>query len=436
MVSIWRGEGRWSLGALALAILAGYAVGRPGLALLSFLCLYLLWNLYQLFRFVALLAKKTQLGRPFPPGLWGVVYKGVEELQIGEQRRGRLSRYLERFRIAVDALPEAIVLLGRDHIVEWANERADTLLGVNDERACGRALVDIIPGPELAKYLVAGGSDQALVMPSPKDDSSILEISVSRLQTSDRSLLVARDITRVHHLEHSQSDFVSNVSHELRTPITVFKGYLETLMDGLADSSEWRPSLVSMEQQTVRMQNIVNDLLILSRMQMMADPEEDEVIYVSEVLEDLVEDARALSGDRKHTIVLESDARLGLCVNPEVFRSIIANLVFNAVQHTPMRTEIRILWQADPAGAILTVKDDGNGISPAHIPRLTERFYRADASRSRRTGGTGLGLAIAEKALQRLGGSLEITSKVGFGSTFKCRFQNVFSFLPAYRPQP
>ncbi len=435
MASKWRDEARWAGGFLVLTVFAGYAVGRPGSAWLAFICGYLFWHLFQLSKLTAFLAAKTSLQRPFPPGIWGAVYEGVEALQIGEPRRGRLSPYLERLRVAVDALPEAIVLLSRDHGVEWANGRADPLLGISDDVVPGDSFLELVPHEALAEYLRANTLDQPLVTPSPKDDSVILEIRVTHLMAGNRSLLVARDITRVHHLEYSQSDFVSNVSHELRTPITVFKGYLETLIDGLADSPEWTPSLVSMQQQTDRMQDIVNDLLILSRMQMVADPEADEVIYVTEVLEDLVEDARALSGESKHRILLERDASLGLCGNLETFRSIASNLLFNAVLHTPMRTEIRILWQTSPDGAILVIKDDGNGISPVHIPRLTERFYRVDASRSRRTGGTGLGLAIAEKALERLGGSLEINSKVGFGTTFKCRLQNVVSILPDREPR-
>lgn len=231
-------------------------------------------------------------------------------------------------------------------------------------------------------------------------------------------------INHIQHLERMRQDFVANVSHELRTPLTVIHGYLETLLNrDLNEDIPWKKILTQMHQQTLRMENLIEDLLLLSRLECKEDDTlETKWVNVSALLNTIYQEAKAFSGELRHHIQLETDPTLLLQGNEDELRSLFSNIIFNAVKYTPANGKININWYLDNKEAYFNVKDTGIGIAPEHIPRLTERFYRVDPARSRASGGTGLGLAIAKHVLLRHHGKLEVTSQLGEGSLFTCVF--------------
>jgi two-component system phosphate regulon sensor histidine kinase PhoR len=220
-----------------------------------------------------------------------------------------------------------------------------------------------------------------------------------------------------------RSDFVANVSHELRTPITVFKGYLESLLDQhKLCPPGWAPALEQMSAHADRMQTLIEELLLLSRLEREDHVPNPEPVRLSELLSDILKQARMLSGQRDHLFSLEADPQLCVLGSRNEIYSAVSNIVFNAVHYTPARGIIQIRWYADAGGAHLEVQDNGIGIGEEHLDRLTERFYRVEQSRSRAEGGTGLGLAIVKHVLMRHDATLHVQSAPGEGSTFRCDF--------------
>ena len=221
-----------------------------------------------------------------------------------------------------------------------------------------------------------------------------------------------------------RQDFLANVSHELRTPLTVVHGYLESLLDQDLDATKpWRKIFTHMYQQSRRMENLVNDLLLLSRLE--AEIPEDhkyQKVFVAPMLHGICHEAEALSGERKHQFHLDIDNNLMVYGFEDELRSAFSNIIFNAVKYTPAEGHISVSWQLVDGKACLVTTDTGIGIENKHIPRLTERFYRVDRARSRSSGGTGLGLAIVKHVLIRHRAQLRIKSEYGKGSTFTCVF--------------
>jgi two-component system phosphate regulon sensor histidine kinase PhoR len=234
-------------------------------------------------------------------------------------------------------------------------------------------------------------------------------------------LVVARDITKVYHLNMIRRDFVANASHELRTPLTVIAGFLENLVDSQETPERHRRPLQLMSNQTERMRSIVEDLLTLSRLEMDDLSTEAVPVDVPEELALILHEARALS-DGRHHFSVDIDPGLLILGNPMELRSAFSNLIYNAVNHTPAGTQIQVVWKADRRAVLFAVQDDGAGVAPEHIPRLTERFYRVDKARSRASGGTGLGLAIVKHVLNRHDARLIVVSEAGEGAVFTCRF--------------
>ncbi|MGI9284582.1 MAG: ATP-binding protein, partial [Pseudomonadales bacterium] len=230
------------------------------------------------------------------------------------------------------------------------------------------------------------------------------------------------DITRQYHLGEAKRDFVANVSHELRTPLTVISGLLEQSVIAEGDANTRKRMTEMMQQQATRMRDLINDLLTLSRLEAKDPSLRDEHVAVPALLEEIVAEAHSLAAGSGHVLQLHIQSSDGLRGNAIELRAAFSNLVTNAIKHTPSRSEVHIRWTVDATGAHLSVRDTGGGIPARHIPRLTERLYRVDASRSRDTGGTGLGLAIVKHALDQHGANLEINSTEGRGSTFTCHF--------------
>jgi two-component system, OmpR family, phosphate regulon sensor histidine kinase PhoR len=419
----WAAE-LWRLVALGTAaLLLGLLTGRPFLVVLLATLAYLGWHLVNLYRLERWLREGKGFQPPNATGIWGEVYHHYYRLQQrNRQRKRRLAAYLNRFQEAAAALPDAVVLLRPGGEIEWANEAASRLLGLRGQDV-GQRIANLVRHPAFTQVVRARGSaEPSPEFPSPVDSQTVL---IARLVPygNDQRLLVVRDVTRLQRLEEMRRDFVANVSHELRTPLTVVHGFIETIADAEDDCARhWARPLELVQQQTTRMQRIVEDLLLLSRLEMDARPSQVEPVDVPQMLAAIRDDALALSGEHAHCVELKAERGLWLRGAPEEVRSAFSNLVFNAVRYTPDGGTITIRWYADQTGAHMEVQDSGIGIPAPHIPRLTERFYRVDTGRSRAKGGTGLGLAIVKHVLSRHEAGLRIDSELGRGSTFACDF--------------
>ncbi|HQU14840.1 MAG: PAS domain-containing sensor histidine kinase [Chromatiales bacterium 21-64-14] len=423
MIAVWTRE-IWKLAGIGIAALI---LGAMAHHILLFLWLgtlvYLGTHLFNLSR----LERWLRVGRRYHPpdasGVWGDVFHGLYRLQQrNRKRKRRLAQFLERFEQVLGTLPDATVVLGADETIQWANDAAHRLLNLRWPQDANRRIQNLVRNPVFIDYLARGAYAEPVEIPSPADGVVRLALRIIPYG-ADQSLLVARDMTRIHQLEQVRRDFVANVSHELRTPLTVVRGYLET-MRGAGDEipADWGEPVTIMDQQVTRMQRIVEDLLLLARLEAEPPGADARVVQVPAMLAQLRDEARALSGGRGHTIELEADPELVLRGEEQALRSAFANIIFNAVQYTPERGRIQIRWYADADGAHLAVEDNGIGVPAQHIPRLTERFYRVDQARSRATGGTGLGLAIAKHALSRHRAVLRVESEIGVGATFICDF--------------
>jgi two-component system phosphate regulon sensor histidine kinase PhoR len=361
---------------------------------------------------------------PLSAGLWKDVFREVTRQQTaGREREHRLSRNLNRFRDAVSVLPDAVVILGHAGTIDWINPAAATLLGIDPGVSGGHKFRDLVRDPVLVEYLAGMAFERPLIVTAPANKAKILSFYVTFLDRDQQlQMIVARDITRQYHLDTAQQDFVANVSHELRTPLTVITGLLEQMnMDGIAVPARRRVTEL-MQKQAARMAELITDLLTLSHLELNEQPPGENQVPVPELLLAIVEEAHTLGDATNHVIQPEIQSVAGLCGDRKELRTAFSNLVTNAIRHTPERTEVRIRWWIDNNGGHFGVSDNGEGIAARHLPRLTERLYRVDTSRSRETGGTGLGLAIVKQVLDRHQAVLEITSQVGRGSNFICHF--------------
>jgi two-component system, OmpR family, phosphate regulon sensor histidine kinase PhoR len=388
--------------------------------LLLGLLLHHLGNLSALYRWL----RDPGIGNvPLGSGAWEQIFSFVlRMLKRQKASESRLTEALSRFQLAAAALPEAVVLLDETDRIEWFNPKAEDYLGLNRKRDRGQQITYILRQPQFAEHLAAGDISEPLTVRISTDQSERV-ISLQLVPYGDREkLILGRDVTRWERLETTRRDFIANVSHELRTPLTVVRGFLETLEDmAKPDPEMTRRSLQLMAQQTNRMTRLVEDLLTLSRLEGAQNPLREEDVNVPELLRSMQQDALALSAGR-HRVRLRLDAAGWLRGNTEELRSAFGNLVSNAVRYTAEGGEIDLRWQEKSGALMFSVQDNGIGIEPQHIDRLTERFYRVDKSRSRETGGTGLGLAIVKHVLMRHQARLEIESEPGKGSTFAVIF--------------
>lgn len=406
------------------SLLAGLISGHYGGCLAIGLGLYLAWTLKQLLRLHDWLRHhKPDEPPPDGYGLWGEVFDSIYHLQRRDQRvRGRLQAVIDRVQESTAALKDAVIMLDSEGNLEWWNRAAETLLGLKTPQDSGQPVTNLVRHPRFKEYFAQANYAEPLEIPSPVNDRLRIQMLITRYGNNEHLMLV-RDVTRLHLLEQMRKDFVANVSHELRTPLTVICGYLETLLDNVEEvNPRWVRALQQMHQQGGRMQTLLNDLLLLAKLEATDYPSDNQPIAVPALLQSIKNDAQALSGAKNQEIILDVESDWSLKGSEAELRSAFSNLIFNAVKYTPAEGKIRIRWWADGRGAHLSVQDSGIGIDTKHIPRLTERFYRVDSSRASNTGGTGLGLAIVKHVLLRHRGTLEINSALGKGSVFICNF--------------
>lgn len=376
-------------------------------------------------------------------GVWGEATDRTRRLLREQIKSLNISnKRLDDFLAAIQASPNGVILLDANAQIEWCNLTAASHFGLNPTADISQHIGNLVRDPVFAAYFAAGKFVGEVIISGKSNITS----RASRLAVQihpygqGKKLLLSNDVTGREAAEFMRRDFVANVSHEIRTPLTVLNGFVETLQTLNLDEAERTKYLGLMEQQTQRMQSLVSDLLILSRLEGSPSPLSDIWISADVLLTSCELEAKALkadmtikSGEAKNTsdaienLIFEVQPNLELAGSQTELLSAMCNLVNNAVRYTPVEGKIRVsLNVSDRGNAVFSVTDTGSGIASEHLPRLTERFYRVDTSRSRESGGTGLGLAIVKHVVQRHGGELQIVSTLGKGSTFS------FS-LPNYR---
>ncbi|HRP24197.1 MAG TPA: phosphate regulon sensor histidine kinase PhoR [Thauera sp.] len=369
---------------------------------------------------------RQPVGTPVPQGegVWGGVFAEIgERLQRECEVKEKLSAQLGRFQQAAQAMPDGVLYLGEDDTIEWMNPMAEQHFDLDRRHDLRAPLQNLIRQPEFVAYLAANDFSEPLVMHSHRRRDRALQILVIAF-AGNRRMVLSRDISQLERLENMRRDFVANVSHELRTPLTVVGGFLETLIDGIDHYSrdEVIQYLSLASEQSGRMQRLIEGLLTLSALETGAPAQVDELVDAIGLVREVAAETELLSAGRHEiSLVLEGGEAAVLGSRKEL-HSAFANLASNAVRYTPAGGHIEIGWRSSAEGGEYWVSDDGIGIDPTHIPRLTERFYRVDRGRSRETGGTGLGLAIVKHIVTRHQGELAVDSELGKGSRFTMRF--------------
>lgn len=407
---------------------------RGGLA--GMLATGLLWVLVDFTRGLRLLQWLRQgdvSEVPLKLGLWGAVAERARRLiRQREQETRESDRRLQDFLAALQASPNGVVLLDAQGRIEWFNQTAASHFGLDPGRDLLQHLGNLVRDPTFAAYVAGGNYLSSVVMQARSHTSAHpLRISVHLHNYAEgRRLLLSRDVTMFEQAEAMRRDFVANVSHEIRTPLTVLSGFVETLQTLPLGATERARYLDLMAQQASRMQSLVSDLLMLSRLEGSPPPGASEWSALPILMSQVEQEARALASllnppmtGPAQQLVFDPPPPFELGGTPSELHSALSNLVSNAVRYTPAGGQVRCGWLQHEEGRIeFYVQDSGPGIAPEHIPRLTERFYRVDRSRSRDSGGTGLGLAIVKHVVQRHGAELRIASTQGKGSRFTIIF--------------
>jgi two-component system phosphate regulon sensor histidine kinase PhoR len=411
----------------------GGAVGALCAAVLALFAhtVVLIWRIHRLEQWLS--APQLKLDPPWQ-GVWLEMASRVQRhLRLQEKQAALHEKRLKDFLLAIQASPNGVVLLDEDSRIEWCNDTAASHLGLDVQKDRMQHIVHLVRDPVFAKYFAQEEHSSEVVIEGRANSAiNVQKLSVQlHAYGEGRSLLLTRDITALAQAEAMRRDFVANVSHEIRTPLTVLSGFVETLQSIPLDVTETQHYLQLMSVQSERMQSLVADLLTLSQLEGSQPPGVQERAPLPALMTHILDDAQALTEllaskaqGPVHQLVMDPVPPVALLGSRSELVSAVSNLVHNAIRYTPLGGRIHLQWSLTPEGAVFSVKDSGPGIAAEHLPRLSERFYRVDRSRSRETGGTGLGLAITKHVMQRHGGELRIESVVGQGSTFKLHFPN------------
>ena len=393
-----------------------------GLALIAAVLGYALWRQWREFRKFRRWASQPRPGDPpEAPGAWGEVFGMLHRHRRATLRRRRqFAQLMVRSRRGAQALPYGVAVLDTGYRLEWCNAAASEHLGLDPQRDRGQPIMNFVREPEFVEYLRTADFSQPVRLQSGGTRPRMLALQIVSFGQEEH-LLLSQDVTGAERLDAMRRDFVANVSHELRTPLTVLAGFLETIQDLKLDADRVRDYVSLMAPQAERMKGLIEDLLTLSAIEHAPAPPPAQRVAVRPLLERVRIEAEALSAGR-HRIALAIDGERDLAGGETEIASAFLNLVTNAVRYTPKGGDIRLQWRSGDEGAEFAVEDTGIGIEAEHIPRLTERFYRVDRSRSRETGGTGLGLSIVKHVLARHQATLEVKSEPGKGSRFAVRF--------------
>lgn len=347
--------------------------------------------------------------------------------QLADRFRTILQQRQEQEAILASMVEGVVAVDNNDRIITL-NKAGGRLLMVNPEAAKGQSIQEIIRNKELQRFLY-----QARATTTPVEGEIVLnglsqrniQLHGTRLLDSQGKaigvLVVMNDVTAMRRLERVRRDFVANVSHELRTPITSIKGFIETLQSGAIDEPDNAKNFLQIiGRQADRLNQIIEDLLTLSRIEQ--EEEEGKVVLslgpLKPVLQAAIQISEVKAAAKQINIQLKCPEGFQANINPPLLEEAVINLIDNAIKYSPPQTSITVEVERAPEKVLIRVRDQGRGIAMEHLPRLFERFYRVDTSRSRRVGGTGLGLAIVKHIAQAHNGWVTVDSTLGQGSVF------------------
>jgi len=418
-MGVWQKEIISVLLLLFVSIIAGTITGHLIMLLFLIMLGIIIRMILQINQFEKWISTGGRGKYPKTTGIWEEIYYHVYRLKKQDkQRKKKLGKMVDQFRQSTEALPDAAIVLGINDEIDWANKAARDVFGLHQSDK-GQRIPNLIRFPDFIRYLKLRNYKDSVILPSPVDNRIILEVRVIPYGAGLR-LLLAQDITQLKKMERMRKDFVANVSHELRTPLTVLKGYLETLQD-LDD--EQSPLLTNsfkqMLGQTERMQHLVDDLLLLTKLE--TQQKKTHCVDVPALLSQVCAESDVLGNAPKRIqLTLESSAHI--MGEEQELRSAFTNLVGNALKYSQADSLVKVRWFQEQGFIILTIEDNGEGIPKVDIPRVTERFYRVETKRLIKVNGTGLGLAIVKHVLMRHEAHLVITSELHKGSCFSCHF--------------
>jgi two-component system phosphate regulon sensor histidine kinase PhoR len=412
----WASECRAVVALVLLGFVLGWLFGHTLAGVAISLLAVLLYGLLQLHRMHKWLSGPAAT----PPegiGLWGEVFDKTYALQRRNQEaHGRLQSTVDYLHDSFASMRDGVVIVDSSGSIQWSNAAAESLLGLRFPADVGQAILNLVRAPEFHQYFLEEDYLSPLQLEATIQSSRFLRIEITSFGEGDR-LIFIRDVSKIIRLEQMRKDFVGNVSHELRTPLTVITGYLGTMIDaGDVLDSRFHKPLQQMNQQAQRMENLLRDLLWLSRLESVDHVDKSEMVDIAGLLDELKSSLQVSYPDRDIQLCIDTDYKI--VGDYRQLYSAVSNLVINALKYSEPPSPVVISWSQQDKEYHLCVIDQGEGIGAAHIPRITERFYRVDDSRSSATGGTGLGLAIVKHVVAGHGGELRIESVVGLGSKF------------------
>ena len=406
-------------------VLIGFFTGHLPLFFILGLVVYGLWTARQLVTLKQWLDEGAILeDAPEYLGIADQHVSNIVDLQKSHQvKKSELRELIDQYKQMITALPDAVVVMGNNGEILSANQAANELLQINLEQDKNTRITQLVRDPAFTDYFNAGNFDEPLEIRG--SSASEPELSVRIIPFGeDRLVLVGQDMSQSARIYEMRRSFISNASHELRTPLTVILGYLESLSMNQELPEDCIAAVKSSETQAQRMKQLVEDLLTLSRLESTTSAAQNtEIIPITSIIFDVVEEAKLSAWFTNHKIATQIETETMIKGDLQEIHSVVSNLVNNAVKHTDAGSKITVTWKlGDESSPQLIIEDNGQGIAPEHIDRLTERFYRVDAGRSREKGGTGLGLSIVKHILGRHEASLDIESELGKGSRFICSF--------------
>ncbi|RUO40126.1 two-component system sensor histidine kinase PhoR [Aliidiomarina taiwanensis] len=397
----------------------GWLLGYPQEFLLLYLAVLVVWNGYYLLKLSHWFWNSKSTSLPQASGIWSDIYDGLYRTQKRHYtRRKKLAALLQRFRQAAESLPDAGLVIDGEGQLIWSNKLAQQYLGLKWPMDKGVKITHLIRSPSFIKYFQQQNFDEAITLYSPTGDKREIELRIMPY-VDTQYLILARDVTHIRKLERMRKEFVANVSHELKTPLTVMQGYLELLEEpeGLAPQQQTQ-ALSEVTRQTQRMQAMVEQLLMLSRIESKHQDVPQEPVVLGSTIHNLLSELALVIESEQVHVSAHIDETLTVLGSPERLHAVVHNLLTNAIKYSGEGARIYIEWQAQEGQAHFRIQDTGPGIAPEHLARLTERFYRVAADRNSRSGGTGLGLAIVKHALEAHHSQLHIDSTEGEGSCF------------------
>ena len=410
--------------------LLGLYIDQLVLILLIGAIVLLGWHYWRLYTLNYWLLHSKKISPPTAQGIWSYIYQGIYGANLkNRNKRKSLGEIIRRFRQGSEALPDAALVVDHSSEITWCNRLARIELGLRWPQDMGRKVYDCIHDEQFIKFYDANRFEQPIEIISPINPNKVLEFRVVPYEDNNLMFLI-RDVTRLTQIEKMRKDFVANVSHELKTPLTVINGYLEMLPDnGELPAPVMKKAISEMRSQSIRMQSLIEELLVLSRIEASTERVFEKMVNVPQLLWQIHAEAEALNREKSHKIFFDISPILYVYGIESELRSAFSNIIFNAINYTPNNGVIEVRWSLKGEQARFRVRDNGDGIATEHIDRLTERFYRVDKARSRTTGGSGLGLSIVKHVLSHHNSHLAIKSDVGKGSEFSCLFSHELTLL-------